>query len=71
MTERKSLDAQFVGKVNRDAMKALEDVRARRKWGDSRSGSPITTNMLCAEIARLNIELEKLRAALNPNEDSR
>jgi hypothetical protein len=58
--ERKPLDAQFVGKVNQDAMKALGDVVARRKWGDSESGSPITTNLLCAEIARLNLELERV-----------
>jgi hypothetical protein len=33
-------------------------VKARRGWGDSKSGSPVTTNLLCAEIARLNIERE-------------
>lgn len=62
MDARKTLDAQFVGQVNHDAMKALGDVTARRKWADSKSGSPITTNMLCAEIARLNIELDKILA---------
>lgn len=64
MGTRKTLDAQFVGKVNDDAMKALGDVTARRKWADSKSGSPITANMLCAEIARLNIELDTFEAVL-------
>lgn len=55
MSERKPLDAEYVGKINAAAMKALGDVKARRKWGDSQEGSPITTNILCAEIARLNL----------------
>lgn len=58
---RKPLDAALVGKVNADAMKALGDVHARRKWGESNSGSPVTTNILCAEIARLNLAMETAR----------
>lgn len=50
--------------VNQAAMKALADVTARRKWGNSKSGGPVTTNLLCAEIARLNIVQEEMLAAL-------
>lgn len=64
LTSRKPLDAQFVGKINQDAMKALEDVVARRAWPDSKSGNPITTNILCAEIARLNLQMERLQTIL-------
>ena len=67
MSERKPLNAQLVGKINADAMKALTDVRARAKWGDSNSGSPVSTNMLCAEIARLNLERAVMLAALRAN----
>lgn len=56
---RKPLDAQFVGKINQAAMKALGNVVARRKWPDSSAGSPVTTNLLCAEIARLNLVLKE------------
>lgn len=62
--ERRPLDAQFVGKTNAAALKALADNGARRKWPDSLHGSPLTTNMLCAEIARLNIEREAFVNAL-------
>jgi hypothetical protein len=58
MSNRTPLDAQTVGAINQDAMRALADVIVRRKWGDSDSGSPLTTNLLCAEIARLNLERE-------------
>lgn len=57
---RKPLDAQFVGETNAAAIKALGDNAARRKWPDSKHGSPLTTNILCAEIARLNIAQEAL-----------
>jgi len=62
---RKPLDAQLVGKINADAMKALADVKKRRKWGDSNSGSPVSTNMLCAEIARLNMEMGRIIAKID------
>lgn len=58
--KRRALDAQFVGQTNAAAMKALGDNTARRKWADSKHGSPVTTNLLCAEIARLNIAQEAL-----------
>lgn len=61
---RRVLDARFVGKTNADAMRALGDVVARRKWATSKSGSPITTNLLCAEIARLSIINTEMLAAL-------
>lgn len=63
-SERKPLDAQFVGETNAAAIKALGDNTARRKWPDSKRGSPLTTNILCAEIARLNIAREALVSAL-------
>lgn len=55
--ERQPLTAEFVGAVNTAAMAALGDVVARRKWPRSHAGSPVTVNMLCADIARLNLEL--------------
>ncbi len=70
---RKPMSAQEVGKINAASMKTLGDVKARRQWADSESGSPVTTNVLCAEIARLNIErdarspaFEAMREALRP-----
>ena len=60
---RKAMDAQQVGKINAAALKALGDVAARRKWPDSSEGSPVTTNMLCAEIGRLNLLLESFGEA--------
>jgi hypothetical protein len=62
MSDHKPLDAQFVGQINADAMKAIGDTKARQKWSDSKSGSPVVTNMLCAEIARLNMALQKYGA---------
>lgn len=65
---RKPLDAQFVGETNAAAIKALGDNAARRKWPDSKHGSPLTTNILCAEIARLNIAQEVMVHALQLTE---
>lgn len=65
---KKVLDHAFVKKTNDDAKAALADVKKRRKWGDSISGSPVTTNMLCAEIARMHNALVEIVQATQSSE---
>lgn len=48
------LTAELIANTNNAALRALADVERRRKWGDSKQGSPVMTNALCAEISRLN-----------------
>lgn len=62
-------DVRWIGKVNQAAMKALHDLKARRRWATSSEGSPVTTNMLCAEIARLNMVQADLLDVLKPFAD--
>lgn len=57
---RTPLTADYVGKVNAAAMKALGDTEMRCKWAYSKYSSPVVTSLLCAEIARLNIALDAL-----------
>lgn len=60
----KPLTAEYVGEVHRAAMRAIGDVNTRRRWPDHKHGSPVATMLLCAEVARLNIERAELLAAL-------
>lgn len=60
---RKPLEAEYVHAANKAALKALGDVSKRRDWGDSKFGSPVTTNRLCAEIARLQIAAEESKSS--------
>lgn len=53
-TERAPLSAEDVHKSHRAAMRALADVTHRRKWAESRYGSPVAVLALCEEIARLH-----------------
>lgn len=64
----KPLDHKFVRKVNDAAKAALGDNGRRRKWGDSSSGSPVTTNLLCAEIARMHNALVEIAQATQSSE---
>lgn len=52
---RKPLDAEYVNRGHKAAMRAIADLEARRKWPDSKYGSPVSVMVLCAEVARLNI----------------
>lgn len=61
--ERKPLDQYFVGRVYLGATEALGDTVKRRKWGESKHGSPAVTVSLCAEIVRLNMEIAKMKDA--------
>lgn len=57
--DRKALPVEYVARIHKAAKKATGSVIRRREWPDSEWSSPVVILMLCAEIARLNIELEK------------
>lgn len=62
---RPFIGAEDVNKWHRAAMRALGDVVARRKWGDSKPGSPVTVMVLCEDVSRLQIARADLLTAAN------
>jgi hypothetical protein len=56
------LDYEYVAAANAAAMKALADVERRRKWPDSKFGSPVAVSVLCAEIARARLAIDTVTA---------
>lgn len=56
LVPHKPLDIEYVRKLRDDAKLALADLDTRREWARSKSGSPVVTMMLCAEIGRLQLE---------------
>lgn len=65
------LSLEHVGQIYKDAKRAIADVKRRRIWGDSRSGSPVSTIFLCEEIARLNLELARVEFKRRAGEGAR
>lgn len=62
-SERMPLSADYIHKVHEDAKRAVSDLAYRRRWGETKSGSPISTLALCEEIARLNLAIEANESA--------
>lgn len=65
MTDQKRhpLPPAYIARIREGAKKALSRNELRRNWADSEFSSPVMTMQLCAEIARLNIELERANEA--------
>jgi hypothetical protein len=57
-----ALHVDYIHRIHTAAKRALGSVYRRRAWVDTEWCSPMVALQLCEEIARLNVELERVAA---------